>query len=90
MRQDNEALQKLQPTTGWAGDDRPQAYCARPQFEGLNRISMNFQSLLEMALQVLIPLLLAAFATCASAEYKVVCYYTNWAQYRPEGEKEKE
>jgi len=38
-----------------------------------------------MALQVLLPLLLAAFATCASAEYKVVCYYTNWAQYRPEG-----
>ncbi|KAI8496460.1 Endochitinase 1 [Branchiostoma belcheri] len=23
-------------------------------------------------------------ATCTGAEYKVVCYYTNWAQYRPE------
>ncbi|XP_035661479.1 chitinase-3-like protein 1 isoform X1 [Branchiostoma floridae] len=27
--------------------------------------------------------LLAVMATCKGAEYKVVCYYTNWAQYRP-------
>jgi len=40
---------------------------------------------IEMAsLSVLLPFLLA-FCSLAAAEYKIVCYYTNWAQYRPEG-----
>jgi len=33
---------------------------------------------------LLLPFLLA-LASMATAEYKIVCYYTNWAQYRPEG-----
>jgi len=37
-------------------------------------------------LSILLPFLLA-FCSYAAAEYKIVCYYTNWAQYRPEGGK---
>ncbi|CAH1249434.1 CHIT1 [Branchiostoma lanceolatum] len=33
--------------------------------------------------RVVFLLLLAVMATCKGAEHKVVCYYSNWAQYRP-------
>jgi len=36
------------------------------------------------SISILLPFLLA-FSSLAAAEYKIVCYYTNWAQYRPEG-----
>lgn len=36
---------------------------------------------------LIVGLVTLAFAACAAADMKMVCYYTNWAQYRPAGVK---